>query len=226
MQEIREFAPIIIPTLNRYEHLKRCVESLAKCTHADKTELVIGLDYPPSEKYVEGWIRVKDYVSTIHGFKTVTILSANTNLGFTKNWRKCIDYVFQKYDTYIFSEDDNEFSPCFLDYADKALTRYWDDTRVSAVCGYNFPVNMSNYDKNIYFHHQFSAWGVARWKHKYYSADEQLLYKILHSPSKIYKILRVESKVLTSLMNMSMKGTVYADALNVSLNICDGKFIS
>ena len=54
MQEIREYAPILIPTLNRYEHFKRCVESLAKCTHAEKTELVIGLDYPPSERYQKG----------------------------------------------------------------------------------------------------------------------------------------------------------------------------
>ena len=48
------FYPVIIYTLNRYEHFRRCVESLARNTHAEQTELVIGLDYPPSEKYVEG----------------------------------------------------------------------------------------------------------------------------------------------------------------------------
>ena len=46
--------PILIPTLDRYEHFKKCIESLAKNTHANKTELVIGLDYPPSEKYMDG----------------------------------------------------------------------------------------------------------------------------------------------------------------------------
>ena len=54
------YSPIIIPTLNRFTHFKNCVESLAACTNADKTELIIGLDYPPSEKYVDGWIKIKD----------------------------------------------------------------------------------------------------------------------------------------------------------------------
>lgn len=46
--KITHYAPVIIPTLNRYVHLKRCVDSLAKCTHAPDTELIIGLDYPPT----------------------------------------------------------------------------------------------------------------------------------------------------------------------------------
>lgn len=46
--------PICIPTCNRYEHLKRCVESLSKCTLASETDLIISVDYPPSDKYVDG----------------------------------------------------------------------------------------------------------------------------------------------------------------------------
>lgn len=48
--EILNDAPILIPTLNRYEHLKRCVESLAKNKLAKESELVIGLDYPPFQQ--------------------------------------------------------------------------------------------------------------------------------------------------------------------------------
>ena len=32
-------APILIPTLNRYEHLRKCLESLSLCTLADLTEV-------------------------------------------------------------------------------------------------------------------------------------------------------------------------------------------
>ena len=46
------FYPVVIPTLNRFDHFRNCVESLVRCTHADKTELIIGLDFPPYEKYI------------------------------------------------------------------------------------------------------------------------------------------------------------------------------
>ena len=49
------FAPVIIPTLNRYEHFRKCLESLEACTGAEKTDVYVALDFPPSEKYVEGW---------------------------------------------------------------------------------------------------------------------------------------------------------------------------
>lgn len=43
------YSPVIIPTLNRYEHFRECLESLEHCVDADKTTVYIGLDYPPSE---------------------------------------------------------------------------------------------------------------------------------------------------------------------------------
>lgn len=49
------YSPVIIPTLNRYEHFRECLESLEHCVDADKTTVYIGLDYPPSEKHVDGW---------------------------------------------------------------------------------------------------------------------------------------------------------------------------
>lgn len=49
------YAPVIIPTLNRIEHLKRCIESLEKNTGADKTEVFVSLDFPPSDKYLQGY---------------------------------------------------------------------------------------------------------------------------------------------------------------------------
>lgn len=224
MQEIREFAPILIPTLNRCEHLKRCVDSLAKCTHAEKTELIIGLDYPPSEQYRKGWERVSAYVDTITGFKKVTILRANTNLGAGKNLRVIQSYAEKKYGTYIITEDDNEFSPCFLDYTNKALTRYWNDNRVISISGYNFPIEMGNYEKNNYAHHQYSAWGVGRWVHKYKLIPTEFAHEIVKTPSKIYKILSVEPKMFFVLMSMIAHQQRWGDALTVAHNIIHGQY--
>lgn len=164
--EITAFAPVLIPTLNRYEHFRRCVESLSRCTYADKTELVIGLDFPPSEKYVEGWKKICEYVNTISGFGKVTIFRREENFGVDKNIDDISEYAAKKYDCYIFSEDDNEFSPNFLDYINQGLDIYKDNPQVFAICGYNYPIDLSDYNKAYYFSHEFAAWGYGGWFEK------------------------------------------------------------
>ena len=57
-----KYAPIIIPTLNRIEHLKRCITSLQKNPWAKYTPLIVSVDYPPNERYVEGYKKVCKYL--------------------------------------------------------------------------------------------------------------------------------------------------------------------
>lgn len=51
------YAPVLIPTLCRSEHFIRCIESLKRNTWAQYTDVFIGLDYPPSEKYFDGYCK-------------------------------------------------------------------------------------------------------------------------------------------------------------------------
>lgn len=220
-----DYAPVLIATINRYEHFKRCVESLARNTHADKTELVIGLDYPPSDKYIEGWKKICNYVDNITGFKQVTILKATKNRGVKGNFEVIKEYALSKYDTYIITEDDNEFSPCFLDYVNKALKKYWDDKKVYAISGYNFPIDMSGYDKNVYFYHDQSAWGVAKWKHKQKTITEAFAKSILHKPKALWKIYRKDSRLFFLLLSMIAKKTFWGDAMTGISNILNDQLV-
>lgn len=167
MMEISQFAPVLIPTLNRYEHLRRCVESLSRCTHADKTDLYIALDYPANDSHWEGYNKIKDYLNEISGFKSVNIIIRDKNFGATQNFTDAREQIFQKYDRIIFSEDDNEFSPNFLDYINKGLDKFEDDPRVIAICGYIYPFKTSINSEYKYFYGKaFSAWGYGSWKNK------------------------------------------------------------
>lgn len=47
--------------------------------------------------------------------------------------------VEKRFDRYISTEDDNEFSPNFLVYMNKGLELYKDDPKVLAICGYSYP---------------------------------------------------------------------------------------
>lgn len=195
MENINKFAPVIIPTLNRYDHFHRLVESLSKSPEAKETELVIGLDYPPSEKYMDGFCKIRDYIPTITGFRKVTVFVAEKNLGPSKNTKILRDYVDkQGYDCSIFTEDDNEFSPNFLAYMNWGLEKYKDNKDVMAVVGYNYPMDMTGYDEPYFFTHEFSSWGYGQWKDKYDFLCENVYNikfakKLIFNPYRALKII-------------------------------------
>lgn len=161
-----KYAPIIIPTLNRYNHLTRCIESLKNNKWADETELYISLDYPPSEKYVEGYRRIKEYLDKgIEGFKKVNVFYQKQNLGAVDNFLFLIDLVYKDNDNMIFTEDDNEFSPNFLDYMNKGLKIVREDRSLIAVGGYSYLVDWPNDGQNVEkICSLFSCWGFGMWK--------------------------------------------------------------
>lgn len=226
--QIDNYAPVIIPTLNRYEHLKRCVESLAHCTHADKTELIIGLDYPPSEKYEEGWKKIREYLPTITGFEKVTVLFRKKNLGAVANMNDLIDHVFKSKDCYIFTEDDNVFSPCFLEFINKGLEKYKEVEQVSAICGYTHQEMYHISTNNVFCGHSVPAYGVGRWKdidEKYRDRDYNWAFKELkRNRKRSFSYYRTHPSLLFMLVSMIWSRTNYGDLLWCFNNLQDGTF--
>lgn len=99
------YAPIIIATLNRYEHLKRCIESLQKNSWAKYTELYISVDYPAKEVHWEGYRKVREYLEAgIEGFKKVEVYYQSFNLGGAENFMFLKRIIFQSYDRWIETE--------------------------------------------------------------------------------------------------------------------------
>ena len=175
---MNNYAPILIPTLNRFEHFKRCVESLSQCTHAEKTDLYIALDYPLKESHWEGYNKIEKYIHGISGFNTITVLKRNENYGALKNYFEGNKEILEKFDRIIFTEDDNEFSINFLDFINKGLEKFKDDKNITAICGYNYPIEIPDqYMHNYYYYKDFSAWGYGIWKDRYktfyYTPQEQ-----------------------------------------------------
>lgn len=216
------YAPILIPTLNRYNHLKRCVESLAKCTHADKTDLFIALDYPLKEEHWEGYRKIKEYVSSIEGFNTVTIIQRDHNYGPVENFSNAQNEIYEKYDRIICSEDDNEFAPNFLDYINKGLEIYYNDDDVQYICGYNYKVKIpQKYKYNTYFSNAFSAWGYGSWRHKQdrfiYDVDE--IISFLKNPINAYRSAIVPFHVLLGLLAIVKTGNITGDRNAVFNNL-------
>lgn len=176
---MKECYPVIIPTLNRYDHLRCCVESLAKNAFAIDTELVIGLDYPPADKYQAGYEKIKGYLPSITGFNKVTVLTTQHNLGVVENCKRLRDYVRSLgFDGFIFTEDDNEFSPNFLEYMNWGLNAFRDDNSILGICGFK-RVDVDFLENNVYKYPKFNAWGCGFWFSKYEKKEKYNDFNLL-----------------------------------------------
>ena len=167
---ITNYAPVFIPTLNRSDHFIKLFESLEKCTGAEYTEVFISLDYPPDSKYEKGHSVIDEYLHNkekFNRFKELHVFRQTKNLGVIGNIDFLRHYWTKYFDVYIFSEDDNVFSPNFLDFINKGLQKYRDDSKVCAINGYTQPYEFKFKNNSFFmFNNDFGGWGFGSWQRK------------------------------------------------------------
>lgn len=210
------YAPIILPTLNRLNKLKECISSLQKNAWADKTEIFISLDFPPSLNYVDDNKKILQYLRRgIDGFKAVHVYEQKRNLGIYGNLVFLRDEVYKKYDRYIYLEDDNVVSSNFIEFMDKSLQKFEKSSDIISICGYIKPeVNAIKYKicKMI----NFSAYGYATWKIKEEIYNHQINYNylidILNDKKKLKKIFRNNKTLFLAYVSaVTKKEKIYYD---------------
>ena len=243
------YAPITLVTLNRYEHLVRCIDSLKKNADARYTELYISVDYPPTEKYTKGYNKIVEYLKQgLDGFKQVFVFFQKENLGEFDN----IDFIkrkaYEKHDRLIFLEDDNEVAPNFLSFCNKGLDCFEGSPDVLYINGTNYvwcgkgfePKKKGINDKDSKVHKRQVLWhGYATWKYvddtmKKICVDEYLDYgkdyrkmKKLYDKSKFFFYAYIRDVLLSRKKRLPwVKGAIYPidSVINVYLLIND-KFV-
>ena len=164
-------APILIATLNRDVHFIRLIESLKKNTWAKYTPVFVALDYPPAEKYMEGYKKICKYLEEddFSVFLEFNVIRREYNYGSIKNMLEMRDAVLKKCDRFIRTDDDAEFSPNFLEYMNKCLEKYKDNQEIIAVTGYAYPVNWKVSESATILKENFICpmWGTGFWRDKY-----------------------------------------------------------
>lgn len=200
------YAPIIIPTLNRIVHLKRCITSLQANPWAKYTTLIISVDYPPNQRYQEGYNDICAYLQAgIDGFANVEVIYQDTNLGAYQNMQFLLDYSMKKCDRYIFSEDDNEFSPNFIEFIDKGLDIFEDDEDIMAICAVGSALKgMKN--SNVVKTQNFAAYGYGMWHAKrikmYHTLDKEFYEMLVRDTNKLIEVIRTNAGLVFSLQSI------------------------
>lgn len=216
---MENLAPVMIPTLCRFGHFKRCIESLSRCTLANETEVYVALDYPAKESHWDGYKKIDEYLSDNQeklGFKKLIVIKRERNYGLGEegNIMTLRKEIFTRYDKVISSEDDNEFSPNFLVYMNKALEKFKDDPCVFSICGFFHGYDLGAYQYNYYIDYASCAWGIGYWKSKY----EKFLEFCCQNPARdiffsrrLKTILKVHKVWLLPLLLMNRKRVQWGD---------------
>lgn len=157
-------APIAIPVYDRPMHFRNCIESLRKNKGAEDTTLYVCSDGPKDERSAILVGKVREYIKTIHGFRDVIVFQPKENTA-RAVWFETRQNISNDNSKYIITEDDNVFSPYFLDFMNKGLEAFENEPLVAAICGYNYPGFPCDRNESIALR-DFSAWGYGTWSGK------------------------------------------------------------
>lgn len=161
-------APIVLFTFNRLNHTQKTVEALKQNILAEKSELFIFSD---ASRNSEEKIKVdllREYLKTIDGFKKVTIIEAEKNMGLAKAVISGVTDIIEKYDKVIVLEDDLVTSKYFLKYMNEALDIFEKRNDIWSISGYSPNIVIPNeYNDDIYIVKRASSWGWATWKNRW-----------------------------------------------------------
>ncbi|MBU3615521.1 glycosyltransferase [Polynucleobacter sp. Latsch14-2] len=211
------YAPILIATCNRIDHLKRTINALQCAEGASNTPLYISIDGPYSESVRIANDEVKKFINNVEGFLYVKVFEREKNIGTYNNFMVSTRMIFKKYSRIIYLEDDCLVSNNFIKYLNRALDFYENDFSCYAVCGYNYPT-YSEEDLNstdVYKSQYFSGWGVGFFRDRYIE-PKFLLIKWGHlyrNPLKFYRAERLGG-LISSLMLMKYKKEIWGDVCN------------
>jgi glycosyltransferase involved in cell wall biosynthesis len=173
-------APVAVFAYNRPEHLRRTLESLARNPSARERAVTIYADAPRSARDEEPVARVRSYVKTVSGFRTVRVVEREENFGLAKSIVSGVTESIEETGEVVVLEDDMVVSPRFLEYMDDALRRYADDERVISAHGYVYPVRRRL--PETFFLRGADCWGWATWRRaweKFEPDGEALLRRLV-----------------------------------------------
>ena len=170
-----DLAPVVLFVYNRPEHTRKTIEALQKNFFARNSELFIFSDGPKNEDAKENVEKTREYIRTIEGFKNVTIIEREKNLGLAKSIISGVTEIINKYGKIIVMEDDLMSSPYFLQYMNEALVFYEGEEKVISIHGYVYPVK--GVLPKTFFLKGADCWGWATWKRGWelFEEDGQML---------------------------------------------------
>lgn len=163
MNNDNKIAPIALFVYNRPWHTRQTIESLRDNELAERSDLIIFSDGPKTAADDDSVASVRNYLKSIQGFRTVTVIERINNWGLAANIIDGVTETVNKFGRVIVLEDDLLTNQGFLDYMNQALTRYKDEDQVMQISGHMFAVDIVPKTDAVFLP-LTTSWGWATWK--------------------------------------------------------------
>ncbi|WP_426993726.1 hypothetical protein [Methylomonas sp. CM2] len=134
-------APIVLFAFARPEHTRITLEALSANSLASQSDLIVYSDAARSLEEEIKVTKVRSLAHNIRGFRSVSVIERETNLGLARNIIEGVTDVCNRYGRLIVLEDDMITSPYFLTFMNSALDKYYDNKTVWHINGWNYPIN-------------------------------------------------------------------------------------
>lgn len=164
---MNKYSPVIAFVYSRPEHTKKMLSALRRNNLADCTDLIIYSDGAKTVKDEPGVRAVREYINSLTGFNSITIIEREKNVGLAQSIIQGVTETIEKYGRVIVLEDDIETSPYFLKYMNDALNMYAEVRNIASISGSSYPVNMKNSADSTYLLRIPLCWGWATWEDRW-----------------------------------------------------------
>jgi hypothetical protein len=155
-------APILLFVYNRPDHVRRGIASLQANALAGESDLFIYSDAPRGDADREAVADVRQYIRTVEGFKSVTIVERAENWGLARSIIDGVTTTVNRYGRVIVLEDDLIVAPYFLQFMNDALEVYKDCERVGHIQACDFTKDPSL--PPTFLIKFTGSWGWATWQ--------------------------------------------------------------
>lgn len=206
-------APLLIATLDRYDHLRKTIHSLQQAEKVEQTDLYLAIDYPSNETQFFGYNKIIQFTKEITGFRSVKLILREENFGPERNFNAAKELIFLNHDSVVILEDDNVVSPNFILYMNSMLSLYKDDTNIVGVCAYQYPTVNILKSNDYCLLSGMSGWGFGIWKNarlkNKINFDDALAQ--LRSFKNLIKLAKHKNILRSVVQALNKKGCLYGD---------------
>lgn len=224
-------APIAFFVYNRPVHAQLTIESIKKNKLSVESDLFVFSDGSKVDGD-ENVKKVREYIKTIDGFKSVAIIEREKNLGLANSIIEGVTEIVNRHGKIIVVEDDLLVSPYILEYLNKALSIYEKDERVVHVDGF-CEGNLKNLPETFFLKTSGNL-GWATWKRAWDIFEEDADKLLTHIESNNltkefdkcgnYKENRSFSQLLRDQIEGKVDSWAVRWAASVFINDCYGLF--
>lgn len=208
-----DLAPIIIFTYRRVPN--QLIESLLTNKLSKESELIIYSDGHKKNTDKKDIEKVRKYLKTIVGFKSVKIVESEENKGLANSIISGVSEILDIYGKIVVLEDDLIVSRDFIEYMNDALNFYTTNKKIWSISGYGPKLPcLNSYEDDLYLSPRASSWGWATWKDRWDMVDWKVKdFNELKQDNNLQKKFNLGGNDMYKMLELQMIGKINSWAI-------------